>query len=78
MTKRHVSLYDENDNPAPVSGVRQELVTIEQTEQGIRIVRFKKRFKQGEILESFESEPIQLSSVLPVFPTPEKAGLVRG
>jgi len=73
MTKRHVSLYDNNDNPAPVSVVRQELVTIEQTEQGIRIVRFKKRFKQGEILESFESEPIQLSSALPVFPTPEKA-----
>lgn len=74
MTKRHVSLYDNNDNPAPVSVVRQELVTIEQTEQGIRIARFKKRFKQGEILESFESEPIQLSSVLPVFPNPEKAG----
>ena len=74
MTKRHVSLYDNNDNLAPVSVVRQELVTIEQTEQGIRIARFKKRFKQGEILESFESEPIQLSSVLPVFATPEKAG----
>ena len=74
MTKRHVSLYDNNDNPAPVSVVRQELVTIEQTEQGIRIARFKKRFKQGEILESFESEPIQLPSVLPVFPTPKKAG----
>ena len=74
MTKRHVSLYDNNDNPAPVSVVRQELVTIEQTEQGIRIARFKRRFKQGEILESFESEPIQLPSVLPVFPNPEKAG----
>lgn len=74
MTKRHVSLYDNNDNPAPVSVVRQELVTIEQTEQGIRIARFKRRFRQEEILESFESEPIQLFSVLPVLPTPEKVG----
>ena len=73
MTKRHVSLYDNNDNPAPVSVVRQELVTIEQTEQGIRIARFKRRFRQEEILESFESEPIQLFSVLPVFLTPKKA-----
>ena len=37
MTKRHVSLYDNNDNPAPVSVVRQELVTIEQTEQGLEL-----------------------------------------
>ena len=61
MTKRHVSIYDKNDNPAPVSVIRQELVTIEQIEQGIRITRYRKRFNQGEILESFESEPVLLS-----------------
>ena len=61
MTKRHVSIYDKNDNPAPVSVIRQELVTIEQIGQGIRITRYRKRFNQGEILESFESEPVLLS-----------------
>ena len=61
MTKRHVSIYDKNDNPAPVSVIRQELVTIEQIEQGIRITRYRKRFNRGEILESFESEPVLLS-----------------
>ena len=39
MTKRHVSIYDKNDNPAPVAVIRQEPVTIEQIGQGIRITR---------------------------------------
>ena len=61
MTKRHVSLYNKNENPAPVSVIKQELVTMEQTEQGVRITRFKRHFKPDEILESFESEPVLLS-----------------
>ena len=61
MTKRDVSIYEKNYNPAPVSVIRQELVTIEQIGQGIRITRYRKRFNQGEILESFESEPVLLS-----------------
>ena len=62
MTKRHVSLYNKNENPAPVSVIKQELVTMEQTEQGVRITRFKRHFKPDEILESFESEPVLLSA----------------
>ena len=61
MTKRHVSIYDKNDNPAAVSVNRQELVAIEQIGQGIRITLYKKCFNQGEILESFESQPVLLS-----------------
>jgi hypothetical protein len=35
---------------------------MEQTEQGIRITRFKRHFKPDEILESFENEPVLLSA----------------
>ena len=61
MTTPHTSLYDDNTNPAPDGVLKQELVTLEQTPDGIRITRLKRRFSGGSINSSFESEPISLT-----------------
>ena len=36
MTTHHTSLYDDKTNPAPNGVLKQELVTLEQTPDGIR------------------------------------------
>ena len=59
MTTHHTSLYDDNTNPAPVGVLKQELVTLEQTPDGIRIIRLKRRFSGEAVNTSFESEPIK-------------------
>ena len=61
MTTHHTSLYDEKINPAPDSVLKQELVTIEQTADGVRITRLKRRFGQVNISDSYESETIRLA-----------------
>jgi hypothetical protein len=60
MTAHHTSLYDEKTNPAPKSVLTQELVTIEQTADGVRITRLKRRFGLLSASDSYESEPIPL------------------
>jgi len=61
MITHHTSLYDEKTNPAPESVLKQELVTIEQTADGVRITRLKRRFIEQSINDTFESEPIMLN-----------------
>ena len=61
MTTHHTSLYDDKANPAPDGVLKQELVTLEQTPEGIRITRLKRRFSDSSVNSSFESEPISLT-----------------
>ena len=61
MTTHHTSLYDDKTNPAPNGVLKQELVTPEQTSDGIRITRLKRRICGGYVNSSFESEPISLT-----------------
>jgi hypothetical protein len=61
MTTHHTSLYDDNTNPAPVGVLKQELVTLEQTPDGIRITLLKRRFFGEAVNTSFKSEPISLT-----------------
>ena len=56
MTTHHTSLYDEKTNPAPNGLLKQELVTLEQTSDGIRIIRLKRRFSGDAVNSSFENE----------------------
>jgi hypothetical protein len=56
MTTHHTSLYDDKTNPAPNGVLKQELVTLEQTPDGIRITRLKRRFSGDAVNISFESE----------------------
>ena len=61
MTTPHTSLYDDKTNPAPDGVLKQELVTLEQTPDGIRITRLKRHFSGEAVISSFESEPISLT-----------------
>ena len=61
MTTQHTSLYDDKTNPAPNGVLTQELVTLEQTTEGIRRTRLKRRFSGEAVNSSFESEPIPLN-----------------
>ena len=59
MTTHHTtSLYDDKTNPALNGILKQELVTLEQTPDGIRITRLKRQFSGGPVNSSYESEPI--------------------
>jgi len=61
MTTHHTPLYDDKTNPAPNGVLKQELVTLEQTPDGIRITCLKRRFSGEAVNTSFESEPISLT-----------------
>ena len=61
MITNHTSLYDDKTNPAPNGVLKQELVTLEQTPDDIRITSLKRRFSGGSVNSSFESEPISLT-----------------
>ena len=79
MTRRHISLYDSDKNPAPDEVLKQELITIEKSDSGIRITRFKRRFECHEMLDSFESEPILIISDKFIQPSlPEEKILIGG
>ena len=61
MTTHHTSLYNDKTNPAPDGVLKQELITLEQTPEGIRITRLKRRFSGEAVNSSSESEPIPLN-----------------
>jgi hypothetical protein len=61
MATHHTSLYDDKTNPAPYGVIKQELVTAEQTPDGIRINRLKRRLSGEAVNRSFVSEPISLT-----------------
>ncbi len=61
MTTHHNSLYDDETNPAPTMVLKQELVTIEQNEYGVRVTKPTRQFSDGSSTDSYESEPIPLN-----------------
>ena len=46
---------------APNGVIKQELITLEQTPDGIRITRLKRLFSEEAVNSSFESESIRLT-----------------
>ena len=61
MSTHHISLYDLKRNK-PVSAVlKQELITYEQTEYGLKISRLERSFTGAEYTDSYTSTPIVLT-----------------
>lgn len=61
MSTHHISLYDLKRNK-PVSAVlKQELVTYEKTEYGLKITKLERRFTDKEHSDSYTSSPIPLN-----------------
>jgi len=61
MSIHHTSLYNTDDNK-PASGVvKQELITYEQTEFGLKIAKLERSFTGAEHTDSYTSTPIVLT-----------------
>jgi hypothetical protein len=61
MTTHHTSLYDDETNPVPAMVLKQELITTEQTEYGVRVTKLKRQFNDGSSTDSYETEPMPIN-----------------
>ena len=62
MTTHHTSLYNSDTNPAPRKVLKQELVTWEETPQGLRIAWLTRAFSDQSHRDSFNSEHVLLAA----------------
>ena len=61
MSIHHTSLYNTNDNKPVRRVVKQELITYEQTEFGLKIAKLERSFTSAEHTDSYTSAPIVLT-----------------
>ena len=64
MTTHHTSLYNSDTNPAPHKGLKQELITWEETPNGIRIARQTRTYAGPAHSDTFTSEHVLHSSLI--------------
>ena len=62
MTTHHISLYDHKTYPAPENVFKQELITYQQTEYGLKVTKLERSFRDSEHLDSYTSSPIALDA----------------
>ena len=72
MTTHHTSLYNSDTTPAPRKVLKQELMTWEETPNGLRIARLTRTFGSVAHSDTFTSEHV-LHSALSDRPSAEKA-----
>jgi len=60
MSIHHTSLYNTDDNKPLTGVVKQELITYEQTEFGLKITKLERSFIGIEYTDSYTSTPIVL------------------
>ena len=61
MSIHHTSLYNTDDNKPLTRVVKQELITYEQTEFGLKIAKLERSFTEKEHSDSYTSSPIPFS-----------------
>lgn len=61
MTNRHASLYHTETNKPDCRVLKQELITYEQTDYGIKISRLERSFGADSHSDSYESKPLPLA-----------------
>ena len=61
MSIHHTSLYNTDDNKPESRVVKQELVTYEQTEFGLKIAKLERSFTGADYTDSYTSTPIVLT-----------------
>ena len=64
MTTHHNFLYNSDTNAAPAKVLKQELVTWEETSDGLRIARLIRTFTEETHRDSFSSEHVLLRSLV--------------
>ena len=61
MSIHHTSLYNTDDNKPVTRVVKQELITYEQTEFGLKIAKLERSFASAEHTDSYISIPMVLT-----------------
>ena len=61
MVIHHTSLYNTDDNKPVTRVVKQELITYEQTEFGLKIAKLERSFTSSDHTDSYTSTPIVLT-----------------
>lgn len=61
MSTHHTSLYNTDDNKPARRVLKQELITYEQTEFGLKIAKLERSFTGAEHSDSYTSTPIVLT-----------------
>jgi hypothetical protein len=64
MTTHHTSLYNSDTTPAPHKVLKQELVTWEETANGLRIARLTRTYAGAAHSDTFTSEHVLHSSLI--------------
>ena len=62
MNNHHTSLYNDTENKPVGRVLKQELITYEQTDFGLKIVKLERSFTSTEHVDSYTSIPIVLTS----------------
>ena len=60
MSTHHTSLYNSDDNQPTGPVLKQELVTYEQTDFGLKITKLERAFNGTEYTDTYTSTPIAL------------------
>ena len=61
MTFHHTSLYNNDDSKPVTRVVKQELITYEQTEFGLKIAKLERSFTGAEHMDTYTSTPIVIT-----------------
>ena len=61
MSIHHTSLYNSDDNKPAGRVLKQELVTYEQTERGLKITKLERSFSDSDCADNYTSTPIILT-----------------
>ena len=61
MSIHHTSLYNSDDNKPAGRVLKQELVTYEQTEFGLKITKLERAFSVNDCADNYTSTPIVLT-----------------
>ena len=61
MTSHHTSLYNSDTNKPSARVLKQELITYEQTEFGLKLTKLERTFSGEVHADSYTSSPIVLT-----------------
>jgi hypothetical protein len=78
MSTHHISLYDEENNPAPAKGLKQELITWEETDVGFRLAKLCRSHSLDGHYDTFSSEHVLHSGLEEQLEAEQAFDIARG
>jgi len=63
MKTHHISLYHTKNNQPDSNVLKQELITYQQTNSGIKVTKLERSFRSDDHLDIYTSSPIVLKKI---------------